>query len=77
VCFRYAPPALRGNSEKLDSVNKLLLERIQLSGEAFLSSTVVRGAFVLRACIVNCLTQRSDLDFLLELVLREGRALAR
>jgi len=77
VCFRYAPPAVRGNSEKLDSVNKLLLERIQLSGEAFLSSTVVRGAFVLRACIVNYLTRRSDLDFLLELVLREGRTLAR
>jgi aromatic-L-amino-acid decarboxylase len=77
VCFRYAPPALRGNSEKLDSVNKLLLERIQLSGEAFLSSTVVRGAFVLRACIVNYLTKRSDLDFLFELVLREGRALTR
>ena len=77
VCFRYAPPALRGNSEKLDSVNKLLLERIQLSGEAFLSSTVVRGAFVLRACIVNYLTKRSDLDFLHELVLREGRALTR
>jgi len=77
VCFRYAPPALRTDSKKVDSVNQLILERIQLSGEAFLSSTVVRGAFVLRVCIVNYLTTRSDLDALIDLVLREGRALTR
>jgi len=75
VCFRYAPPALRGHPEKLDAVNRLLLERIQLGGEAFVSSTVVRGAFVLRACIINYLTRRADLDALVDLVVREGRAL--
>jgi glutamate/tyrosine decarboxylase-like PLP-dependent enzyme len=77
VCFRYAPPVLRADPKKVDSVNQLILERIQLSGEAFLSSTVVRGAFVLRACIVNYLTTRSDLDALVDLVLREGHALTR
>ena len=77
VCFRYAPPALRGDREKLDAVNQSLLERIQLSGEAFLSSTVVRGAFVLRACIINYLTKRADLDVLVDLVVREGRAVIR
>jgi glutamate/tyrosine decarboxylase-like PLP-dependent enzyme len=77
VCFRYALAALRGDAARLDAVNKALLERIQLSGRAFLSSTVLRGAFVLRACIVNYRTQRADLDFLVDLVQEEGGALLR
>jgi glutamate/tyrosine decarboxylase-like PLP-dependent enzyme len=76
VCFRYAPPALRRDPKKLDSVNQSLLERIQLGGEAFVSSTVIGGVFVLRACIINYLTRRADLDALVDLVVREGRALA-
>ena len=75
VCFRYAPAALQGDAARLDAINKALLERIQLGGQAFLSSTVLRGAFVLRACIINYQTQRADLDFLAELVQQEGGAL--
>jgi glutamate/tyrosine decarboxylase-like PLP-dependent enzyme len=74
VCFRYAPTALRDDGSQLDALNKALLERIQLGGRAFISSTTVHGAFVLRACIVNYRTQRADLDFLVELVAEEGRA---
>jgi hypothetical protein len=59
----------------LDAINEALLERIQLGGEAFLSSTILRGVFVLRACIINYRTRQADLDFLVELVQREGRAL--
>jgi glutamate/tyrosine decarboxylase-like PLP-dependent enzyme len=75
VCFRYSPPALRADAPRLDEINKALLQRIQLGGQAFLSSTVLRGAFVLRACIVNYRTRQNDLDFLVDLVRREGRAL--
>jgi glutamate/tyrosine decarboxylase-like PLP-dependent enzyme len=75
VCFRYAPAAVRADAARLDAINKALLERIQLSGKAFLSSTVLRGAFVLRACLINYQTQRADLDFLVELVQQEGRTL--
>jgi glutamate/tyrosine decarboxylase-like PLP-dependent enzyme len=74
VCFRYRPMALRGDTERLDALNKALLERIQLGGKAFLSSTVLRGAFVLRACIINYQTRRADLDFLVDLVQQEGKA---
>ena len=75
VCFRYAPAALRDDGPQLDALNQALLERIQLGGRAFVSSTTVHGAFVLRACIVNYGTQRADLDFLVDLVVEEGRAL--
>jgi glutamate/tyrosine decarboxylase-like PLP-dependent enzyme len=76
VCFRYAPPALRGDAPRLDALNRGLLQRIQLGGKAFLSSTVLHGAFVLRACIVNYRTRQADLDFLIDLVQSEGQALA-
>jgi aromatic-L-amino-acid/L-tryptophan decarboxylase len=37
----------------LNELNQALLERIQGSGEAFVSNAVVRGRYLLRACIVN------------------------
>jgi glutamate/tyrosine decarboxylase-like PLP-dependent enzyme len=68
VCFRYAPAELSADDERLDAVNRELLHRLQLGGDAFLSGTVLRGQFVLRACIVNYKTSDKDIDGLLELV---------
>ena len=65
VCFRAVPAGVVGD-ERLDDLNKHVLERLQLSGRAFLSSTVVRGRFVLRACIVNPLSAQRDVDAMLE-----------
>jgi aromatic-L-amino-acid decarboxylase len=78
VCFRYAPPALRGDNERLNTLNKALLERIQLGGQAFVSSTVLAGdRFALRACIVNPRAGVEDMDFLVELVRSVGEELMR
>jgi hypothetical protein len=44
---------LRNDQEKLNQLNKQLLEAVQLSGNAFLSSTTVNGAFCLRACVIK------------------------
>jgi glutamate/tyrosine decarboxylase-like PLP-dependent enzyme len=68
VCFRYAPRQLAGDVEALDGLNRELLHRLQLGGEAFLSGTVLRGRFALRACIVNYKTREADIDRLVELV---------
>jgi glutamate/tyrosine decarboxylase-like PLP-dependent enzyme len=73
VCFRYKPEGFSGADAELNALNKELLERIQLSGNAFLSSTVVQGRFVMRACIVNYRTRKPDLDYLVNLVQEEGR----
>jgi len=75
VCFRYAPAG--GDAGALDDLNKQLLERLQLSGRAFLSSTVVRGQFVLRACFVNPLSGQSDIDAMLQAVKEIGSGLGR
>lgn len=71
VCFRYV--GRKGDDMFLSSFNRALLERLQLGGEAFLTSTELRGRFVLRACIVNYRSRREDVDRLLVAI----RALAR
>jgi hypothetical protein len=43
-----------------------VLERLQLSGRAFLSSTVLDDRFVLRACFVNPLSGERDVDAMLD-----------
>ena len=67
VCFRVVPPRVVGD-ERLNDVNKTVLERLQLSGRAFLSSTVLSGRFVLRACVVNPLSGQRDVDDMLTAV---------
>ncbi len=78
VCFRYAPPELRGDNERLNTLNKTLLERIQLGGQTFISSTVLSDdRFALRACVVNHRATVADMDFLVELVRSVGEELGR
>ncbi len=77
--FRYVPPDLRpqlGAEEVetyLSELNRDLLSAVETSGEAFLSAAVVRGTFVLRACIVNFHTSLGDVEALPPLLSRLGR----
>jgi aromatic-L-amino-acid decarboxylase len=57
VPFRYRPTA--GDPE---SFNRALLERINASKRVFLSSTIVDGRFVLRACILSVRTHRDRIE---------------
>jgi hypothetical protein len=74
-----SPGAIRGlldagrHDPYLNALNEALLERIQSSGEAFVSNAVVRGRYLLRACIVNFHTGAADVDALPEIVVRLGR----
>ena len=77
--FRFVPPDLRRGigdaavEAQLNALNEALLERIQRSGEAFVSNAVVRGRYLLRACIVNFNTTGADVAALPPLVTRLGR----
>jgi len=81
VTFRYVPAALRatiGTADTdayLDRLNEDLLERLQRSGKAFVSNAVVRGRYLLRACIVNINTSEADVDALPDIVVDIGREL--
>ena len=60
--------AAPGGEAALGDMNRWLLERLQLGGEAFLTSTELRGRYTLRACIVNYRSSRADVDRMLAAV---------
>lgn len=64
--FRYNPPG----TEDPNAVNERLLDRIQKSGELFLSNAIIDGKFALRACIVNFRTQPRHIAEIPKIVLR-------
>ena len=79
--FRFVPAALRATvgtpdtERALDELNRRLLSALEQSGEAFLSNALVKGRFVLRACIVNFNTTMDDIESLPSVILRVARAL--
>jgi glutamate/tyrosine decarboxylase-like PLP-dependent enzyme len=75
ACFRYAPPRWAGDASRLDALNKRLVERIQAEGRAFLTGTLLRGRFVLRACVLHYGTTEADVDALVETVRETGALL--
>lgn len=77
--FRYAPRALREAPDaeaRLNALNEALLAKLKLQGELFLTNAVIRGRFLLRACIVNFRTTRADVEAVPALVAEVGRAVA-
>jgi aromatic-L-amino-acid decarboxylase len=77
-CFRYVPPDLPdrpGREEYLDMLNERLMTAIQMDGRVFPSNAVLRGRFVLRACIVNFRTEAEEMDRLLDVAVELGAEL--
>jgi aromatic-L-amino-acid decarboxylase len=74
--FRFVPADLRGGDDAyLNRLNEAILDRLQREGQAFVSNAVVRGRYVLRACIVNFNTGAGDVDALPDIVARLGQAI--
>lgn len=75
-CFRFVPENLRGvEGTEVDALQQALQQRIERSGEAWLSTTVLKGRRALRANVNSFLTTRRHVDDLLELLARESREL--
>jgi glutamate/tyrosine decarboxylase-like PLP-dependent enzyme len=73
VCFRYRAEGL--DDEKLNALNLEIMLRIQESGVAVPSSTVLAGRFALRVAITNHRSRLEDFDLLLAEVKRHGAAI--
>ena len=73
VCFRVNPAEGGLDEAALDEVNRIVLARMFWDDPAFLSSTLLRGRFALRMCIVNHSTTWDDVRETLESVERFGR----
>jgi aromatic-L-amino-acid/L-tryptophan decarboxylase len=76
--FRFVPTDLTPGDPPVDGylnqLNTALVERLQHSGELFVSNAILGGRFLLRACIVTFRTTLADMEALPEIVVRHGRA---
>jgi aromatic-L-amino-acid/L-tryptophan decarboxylase len=73
VCFRYGVPGK--DDAALNELNQEILLRIQESGLAVPSSTVLAGRFAIRVAITNHRSRREDFDLLVRAVVETGDAL--
>lgn len=73
VCFRFAPD--RMTEQERDVANAAILERVNASGEAYLSHTKLNDRYVLRLAIGNMRTERRHVARAWEL-LRDAAAVA-
>jgi glutamate/tyrosine decarboxylase-like PLP-dependent enzyme len=65
VCFRHLPPSL-DDGDALDAHQDELQRQLEVSGEAWVSTTRLRGRTWLRAGVVNHMSTTADLLALLE-----------
>jgi glutamate/tyrosine decarboxylase-like PLP-dependent enzyme len=77
-CFRFVPESSRdATTDEIDALQKSLQQRVERSGEAWLSTTVLKGRRAMRANVNSFLTERRHIDDLVELLERESRDLKR
>ena len=66
VTFRRHPAGV-DDEAALERINASLAEKIERGGEVFVSTSRVRGRYVLRLCVLNHSTSQSEVDRALEL----------
>jgi aromatic-L-amino-acid decarboxylase len=77
VCFRYlGDPESPADDQALNTLNEELLNRLQESGIAVPSHTVINGRYAIRVANTNHRSRRADFDLLVDAVRTLGRELA-
>ncbi|MEO8334606.1 MAG: aminotransferase class I/II-fold pyridoxal phosphate-dependent enzyme [bacterium] len=69
VCFRHEPPGL--SDAHIDALNARIVQRVNASGQAYLTHTVLRGRTCMRVGIGNVATTLDDVRSVWNAVLRE------
>jgi len=81
VCFRYRPRSLATRSReadvarRLDTWNEAILERVNASGQIYLSGTRLRDRYAIRVALGNLRTQMTHVERCWELLRAASRAL--
>jgi len=70
VCFRFVKESL--NAEETNALNKEIIIQLHEKGIASPSSTILKGKYCIRVCIVNHKTKKNDLDTMLAEILKIG-----
>jgi aromatic-L-amino-acid decarboxylase len=73
VCFRFCPVGIQDLD--LNTLNKEILMRLQESGVAVPSYTILEGRYCIRVAVINHRSKKKDMVMLLEEILDIGRAL--
>ena len=73
VCFRFRVPG--ADDARLNELNQEILLRIQESGLAIPSQTMLNGKFAIRVAVTNHRSRREDFDLLVKAVVEHGSAL--
>jgi len=71
VCFHFVQKGL--SQDDLNNLNLEILLRIQESGTAVPSQTILDGKFAIRVCITNHRSETRDFDNLVDDVIRHGK----
>jgi aromatic-L-amino-acid/L-tryptophan decarboxylase len=72
VCFRYVSDSLRGDEERLNALNKRIMEEVQAGGKAFVNGTILHDRFVLRSCALHYALTEDDVEAIIEEVCQVG-----
>jgi glutamate/tyrosine decarboxylase-like PLP-dependent enzyme len=76
-CFRFEPEFAASMSEaELDTLQGQLQQLIERSGEAWLTTTVLKGRRAMRVNVNSFLTEKRDIDDLVELLQRSAAKLS-
>jgi glutamate/tyrosine decarboxylase-like PLP-dependent enzyme len=72
VCFRYAPPALAGDEEALNRLNRELGQTVLDDGRVYVGTTVYDGRVAFRPAIVNWRTTEADVRMIVDVIRELG-----
>jgi aromatic-L-amino-acid/L-tryptophan decarboxylase len=71
TCFRYR--SFTTESSRLNEINAVLLEKINASGKAYLSHTMVNGIFTLRFVCAQTHTEKKHVDEALDIIIGKAK----
>jgi len=73
VCFRYKPKGL--SEEQVEKLNRSILQSLWNISLYMISDTQIKGRYALRVCNVNHRTCKSDFDWLVSEIKKQGEKL--
>lgn len=76
ICFRCAPPALKGEEGRLDDLQMKVQSAVERRGRAWISTSVLGGRRVLRFCATSYLSRERHVDLMIDEVRAAAAAVA-
>ena len=75
VCFRYVHDEV--DESDIEGLNRMILNELWKINALMISSTMINGRYMLRACNVNHRSKYSDFNILIERITSIGETLAK